>query len=378
MTFPETDAEKTWAGAVGAALLALVGGSLLFPRTVYAGFVWQYFWGPVYADAHSAYCAAYRGGTIELLQSAAACRGAAGVVAYPGYTAVSEVGYALTLIVAVTGIVFLLRRLDVGDSLSMLYALFPFMLFGGALRVVEDANDTVPAGVDPFVQYPLNALIISPLIYFTVFAITLVSLVASVFVARRDLVSGVDSYERPLFAAGSAALLLTVGYLSYLSATTTYVEFHPLITVVSLVGATLATGIVWWLTTRYTPEVHLGTEKGGALIIWGHAVDGVSNYVGIDWAAELGLRADLVPKHPVNRAVIGFARDVTPMWLQHYIGVSWSFMLLKLVAATFVVWLFNDEMFEENPRYTVLLLVAVLAVGLGPGTRDMLRATFGV
>ena len=26
----------------------------------------------------------------------------------------------------------------------------------------------------------------------------------------------------------------------------------------------------------------------------------------------------------------------------------------------------------------ILLLIAVLAVGLGPGTRDMLRATFGV
>jgi uncharacterized membrane protein len=43
-----------------------------------------------------------------------------------------------------------------------------------------------------------------------------------------------------------------------------------------------------------------------------------------------------------------------------------------------VLWVFEDEIFEESPRYTMLLLVAVLAVGLGPGTRDMLRATFGV
>jgi uncharacterized membrane protein len=51
---------------------------------------------------------------------------------------------------------------------------------------------------------------------------------------------------------------------------------------------------------------------------------------------------------------------------------------VKLVAATVVVWVFDEQIFEESPRYTMLLLVAVLAVGLGPGTRDMLRATFGV
>jgi uncharacterized membrane protein len=43
-----------------------------------------------------------------------------------------------------------------------------------------------------------------------------------------------------------------------------------------------------------------------------------------------------------------------------------------------VVWVFEPELFDETPRYSILLLIAVLAVGLGPGTRDMLRATFGV
>jgi uncharacterized membrane protein len=51
---------------------------------------------------------------------------------------------------------------------------------------------------------------------------------------------------------------------------------------------------------------------------------------------------------------------------------------VKVLAAIVVVWLFNDEILEESPRYAVLMLLAVLAVGLGPGTRDVLRATFGV
>jgi uncharacterized membrane protein len=60
------------------------------------------------------------------------------------------------------------------------------------------------------------------------------------------------------------------------------------------------------------------------------------------------------------------------------IGAAWSFLLVKLVVATIVVWAFDERIFEESPRYAVLLMVAVLAVGLGPGTRDMLRATLGV
>ena len=43
-----------------------------------------------------------------------------------------------------------------------------------------------------------------------------------------------------------------------------------------------------------------------------------------------------------------------------------------------IVYLFNADMYHDSPRYTVLLLLTVLAVGLGPGTRDFLRATFGI
>ena len=34
--------------------------------------------------------------------------------------------------------------------------------------------------------------------------------------------------------------------------------------------------------------------------------------------------------------------------------------------------------FEEYVREDLVLMIAILAVGLGPGTRDMLRATIGV
>jgi uncharacterized membrane protein len=369
------DPERLWGGAALVALVALVGGSIAFPELVYDRFIWHYFWGPVQADANSAVCAVRSGGVTEYLNSATACAAAAEPVAYPGYTLVSEVGYMLTLLFALTGIVFLMRRLDIGRRRSFFYALLPFMFFGGALRVVEDANDA-PGATEALISYPWNALVISPIIYFTVFLITLAAVVAAVALERTGRV---PKYERPLFGLGVVVLAVTLGYLFWLAFSGAEgVEFYPQVLVVMLVGATLAAGVTWWLIERFAPEINSGTETIGFVVIWGHAVDGVANVVGLDWMTALGAGPNLVPKHPVNQFVVDFTASTLPPSVLAVTGDAWPFLLVKLVAATFVVWVFEEGIFEESPRYTMLLLVAVLAVGLGPGTRDMLRATFGV
>ncbi|MFB6267513.1 MAG: DUF63 family protein [Halodesulfurarchaeum sp.] len=375
MGFPETRAERVWTAVVGGVAILVAVGSLLFREAVYGGFVWHYFWGPVFADAHGATCAVWNGGDPMLLQSTGACAGAPEPVAYPGYTLVSEIGYALILIAAISGLVFLLRRLDVGERTGFVYPLLPFVFFGGALRVVEDANDAVPPGVDPAIQYPWNALIISPLIYFTVFFLTLAALIVSVWLWRRGRT---ETFEWPLAGLGTFLLVGALGYLLVRSATADYVAFHPVFTVLTLVGATAIAGGIWWGVRTYVPAIARGTPLIGGVVLWAHAVDGVSNVLGIDWGAELGLPGDLVPKHPVNRLVIDVANAVVPPGIQAVIGTAWAFLLLKIVAALAVIWVFDERMFEDSPRFAVLLLVAVIAVGLGPGTRDMLRATFGI
>lgn len=368
------DNEHLWGGTVVTVLVALVVGALAFPERVYYGFIWHYFWGPVLADANSAVCAAYADGTTSYLYDAAACRAAPEPVAYPGYTVVSEIGYAVTLLLALLGLVFLLRRLDVGRERGLFYALFPYMLLGGALRVVEDAGDAVPQGATAAIPFPWNTFIISPVIYFTMFAVTLFALVGSVALARSGRVS---NYGYPLAGVGTALLAATLGYLGVLAVTTEYVSFYPQITVVVLVASTALTAAIWWGVERYAPHINRGTRTMGVVVLWAHVVDGVANVVGIDWAKELGLPADLVPKHPVNRALIQVGEQF-PETVQHFAGAAWPFLVVKVIAALFVIWVFDEEIFEESPRYAILLLVAIVAVGLGPGTRDMLRATFGI
>jgi uncharacterized membrane protein len=379
MTFPETDRERAWTAVVVGALVALVGGALLFRDAVYGGFVWHYFWGPVYADAQGATCAVWNSGNVQLLYNTSSCAAANEPVAYPGYTLVSEVGYAVTLLAALVGVSFLLNRLRVGEDVKLLYALFPFVLLGGALRVVEDANNAAElfGNTDPFIDYPLNALIISPVIYFVMFAITLAALVSCVYFARRTDV--VEDYYRPLAGIGTTLLVATLALLAYLAVTRDYVTFVPVFTVVTLVLATIITAAVWWYVRRGLPTVYRGTETAGAVVLWGHAVDGVANVLGLDWGAELGYpRGDLGSKHPLNQYIVDFTHNVLPESVIHYTGDTWPFIVVKVAAVLFVLSLFDEELSEEAPRYTTLMLVAVLAVGLGPGTRDMLRATFGI
>ena len=369
----DVEPARLWAGSVLALLAALIGGSLLFPRIVYDGFVWHYFWGPVQADANAAVCAVRDGGTTRYLYESAACSAASEPVAFPGYTLVSEVGYVVVLLIALSGLVFLLDRLDIGSDRDLFFALLPFVFFGGALRVVEDVTD---AAASSPIGYPLNTLIISPVIYFTVFAMTLLAVVGSVTLARRGVV---ERYTRLLFGAGVVVLGTTLLYLLWSGvAPDGPGTFYPQVIVVILLGSTLAAGGTWWLIERYAPAINAGTGRMGFVVIWGHAVDGVANVVGLDWMIALGAGPNLVPKHPVNQAVVDITAATLPAATLAVTGDTWPFLVVKLVAATVVVWLFDAQIFEDSPRYAVLLMIAILAVGLGPGTRDMLRATIGV
>ncbi|WP_247009480.1 DUF63 family protein [Halorientalis litorea] len=371
------DAGRAWVGTAVAAVAVLALGSLLFPAQVYRGFVWHYFWGPVYADAHNALCAV-NDGTVQLLYSEGSCQAAVEqglVVAEPGYTLVSEVGYMIVLLFALVGVLQLVRRLRVGTDRRLLVALVPFMLFGGVLRAVEDANDAVPEGATQAISYPLNTFLISPLIYVTVFLVTLGSLVAAIWLQRNGYTEG---HIRPLAAMGSGAFLVTFGFLLSQGLTADYVAFHPQILTVVVVVASFLAGGIYVVTERFAPNINAGTGILGLVVLWGHAIDGVANVVAADWLGVLGVNLNYVPKHPANAFIVRTTESLLPQSVLAVTGSSWPFLVVKLLVALAVVWIFDAEIFEESPRYTLLLLVAIVAVGLGPGTRDVVRATFGI
>lgn len=376
----DVDPEVAWLGSFVAGVLAIAAAALAFPRTVYDRFLWRYFWGPVRADAEAANCAVRSAdGTTRVFDAAAQCDPAQypdAVLATPGYTTVSTIGYMVILVYMLVGVYFLLQRVDLRPYSEFLLALVPFMLFGGAFRVVEDATDAAAtAGVDPAIGYPLNTLLISPVIYGTVFVLSLGALLLAKWIQGQGLA---DTFYYPLAGIGLTILLGTLSYLIVLAFTRDYVHFYPLI-VLTVVGlATLIAVAVYLGFERYAPEVNAGTGILGLVVLWGHAVDGVANVAATDWVHRFYDLGPYGSKHVFNQFVIDVTSAVQPEWLNAAIGTAWPFLVVKVAVAAAIVYLFDETFMEENPRYSIMLLGAVVAVGLGPGTRDVLRVTFGI
>jgi uncharacterized membrane protein len=375
--------ELAWVSALVAGALAIAGAALAFTERVYWGFLWRYFWGPVHADADGVECYVRlpeQGQTIE--GSGINCTPGAydstAFVAEPGYTVVSTLGYITVLVFMLGGVYLLFRNVDFSPYRKFFLALVPFMLFGGALRTVEDAFvAALDAGATPALEFPASAVLISPFIYFTVFGIATTSFFLSKWLSHRDLT---DTYTYPLAGIGLGVLTATVGYLVYLAATTDYIDFEPTVAGSILGLATVSAVVVYLAAERFWPAANEATGIVGLVIIWGHAVDGFANVLANDWTHVWNLGVSYSPKHPFNEFIIDTTSSLQggDAIAGVYVGEAWPFALVKLVVPLAIVALFNDEFMEESPRFGIMLLGAIIAVGLGPGTRDMLRFTLGI
>ena len=375
--------ERAWLGTLLAVAVTVAAAAVAFTERVYWGFIWRYFWGPVHADADGVDCYVHlpeQGQTVE--GSGINCSPGAydttAFIAEPGYTVVSTLGYITVLVFMLAGVYLLFRNVTLAPHKRFFYAIVPFMLFGGALRAVEDAFvAAIEAGVSPALEFPASALFISPFIYFTVFGIATASFFLSKRLQQRGLT---ESYTRPLGVIGAGWLATTVGYLLSLVATTDYVSFEPAIPAIILGLAAVSAVVVYAGAEQFWPAANTGTGLVGLVVVWGHAVDGFANVLANDWTQVWNLGVDYSPKHPFNEFVI----DTTGT-LQGgdaiagvYVGEAWPFALVKILVPLAIVALFNDEFMDESPRFGIMLLGAVIALGLGPGTRDMLRFALGI
>jgi uncharacterized membrane protein len=141
-------------------------------------------------------------------------------------------------------------------------------------------------------------------------------------------------------------------------------SLSPLWPAVALTVA-LATGAGVWLgIARFRPDTSAVTGRAGALVVFAHAIDGVSTAVGID-ILGYGERTPL-------SALVLRAGQTLPT--AEVIGVGWLFVVVKLTLGAVVVVLLTD-LVRTDPRQGNLLLALVVAVGLGPGIHNLLLFT---
>lgn len=382
-----------WSLRVKSILTAILVGPIciIFRGPIYDTF-WHYFWGPIIADATGSACVVKNASPaswkttfpygyelvrgFEFIRYGDTCAKIEGIVAYPGYTYVSEIGYGILLVVILFAVSKMLSHTGVKLDKKLVFSLIPYMVFGGALRVVEDANDIVPVGIESLIEYPVNILLISPVIYGTMFLVTIVSILVSIKLEEKKFI---DRYEHALIAIGIALAVAVLSYLGWLILSWAHVHLYLEIALVVLTMTTVFTIISWWFINRDGNTIAEGIGSIGIVVLWSQILDGVANVVGIDWVYKLtgGMQKNLVPKHPINRGLVEIGSQF-PEWVTNIIGTAWLFLVVKIGAALLVIYIFDKEAMEENPGWTILLLIVIIAVGLGPGMRDMLRAVLGI
>ena len=281
-------------------------------------------------------------------------------------------------------------KIELNDR--FVFASVPLLILGGVVRVLEDADMFEP---------PLQYFFISPLVYGALVIYGLFVLATGVWVSRSSLPSltkglglvstailiyGLWWYFAPggwlhpsswaLLVLCAAALtaefyrsaplrdpVLFFGITNILVLVWTYLNLaqnkmeNPEMLWATLIFALFSMYLVWLgalglgITSKITPLYWL--------LFFGHFIDGSATFLGID---EYGYSE----KH------------VLPDFFIEYFGTAIVMIPLKFLVVTGVIYAIETENSkEEEPEMISLLLMFLLALGLGPGTRDVLRIMFG-
>ena len=283
--------------------------------------------------------------------------------------------YLVVLAASLLAVVALLYRDAPPVTERVVLALTPWMVTGSAFYVCYQI------GAIPSVVAPLFG---SPAVYGTTFVCLGVLWIAAnrLLVAENDpsanggatddSVTTTGPVTRGPTRTGDAAIVATVlGVVGAPLALGTVavalaVGAHrgSLQVVWPAIGLLVSLGLaaVVWLVVRRGQVGETGWA--GALVVFSHALDGVSTAVGVD---VLGFGEQT----PLARAFLELAASLP---VSDSLGTGWLFIVVKIALAVVVAWLLADTV-RERPREGYLFCAFVAAVGLGPGAHNLLLFT---
>ena len=257
----------------------------------------------------------------------------------PEGTVVPPLPHLLVLLAGAAIVVGLLWRDRPLVTEDVVLALAPWMVVGASLHVLYQVG-AVPASVAPFLG--------SPAVY-----VSTAIVAGAVWLLALPLAEGP---EWRLGVVGSGLLVLAVGFTLVVGGVERVaVPVGALVVSVALGVAT------WWLLRRLRPGETAAVGAVGLLVVFAHALDGVSTAAGVDLLG-FGERT------PASRLIMDLAASLPTAEL---LGVGWLFVLVKVAVAAVVVILFADYVREE-PTQGYVLLGLIAAVGLGPGAHNLL------
>jgi uncharacterized membrane protein len=258
------------------------------------------------------------------------------------YNAVETITYALILIAAVYLIYRWFKKSGFPLDGPFVLATLPYIIFGGMLRVVQDAG---------MIHSDLQFLIVTPFIYFLIFFYTVGILILSHSLEGRGLTS---NYLRIYAGAGIFSIFCVGLVLIGWGITHTRIDFFVL--TVILLMATVATLLVFAFM-RYGLRWQYVTDPLYISLLFGQLLDASATSFGID----LHPSVQYIEQHVVGSALIEWT---------HTGFVMFPLKLAVLFPAVYIMETYRKE---ANPAFWHLVLLAMIVVGLAPGIRDMTR-----
>ncbi|QLK24946.1 DUF63 family protein [Natrinema zhouii] len=258
----------------------------------------------------------------------------------------------IPVIVFLGSVLALLWALEPPVTDRTVLAFAPWMMFGACLHVLYKMDafqmDAFPASIESLFSAPM-VYAVTAIIAGTVWIIAIFLHVGGLqpTIARFVGIAGTAFFT--VFAMFAIVRSLEAGI------------FEPFWPVIAVVVAGIVTAVAWIALSLWFTDVATTTGMTGALVVFGHTLDGVTTAIGYD---VIGAGEDV----PLSLLVLE-AGEALPT--AEYIGAGWLFVLLKVSLAMVILGLFREYV-EEAPRQARTLLALVAAVGLGPATHNTL------
>lgn len=262
--------------------------------------------------------------------------------------------YVVVLLGGLGIVLALLYALDPPITQKHAVAFAPWMMIGGGLHAFSQL------GIYPDLWAPLFA---APAVYVTT---ALIAGVAWIVVSMFDLGRGHSStVPRDLGVLG-VAVLTVLFVLAVNQGIGPGGDLDPVWPGIAVIVALAVSALTMLAISLWRTPVFVRVRYAGSLVVFAHALDGVTTAVGAD---VLGV----TERTPIPKAIMRFAADLPTA---EYVGRGWLFVLVKLAVAAAVVVAFNRYV-DDRPAEGSLLLAAVAAVGLGPAANNLFLFLIG-
>ena len=273
-----------------------------------------------------------------------------------GYNLINTPIYAVLFALAVIGSYKLLQKLNIPIDRKFILGIFPFLLFGGTLRVVRDAQ-IIP-----------SPILVSPIIYLAIFIVAIVSLLIAVGIQKlttksKPIVGFKDetvkdepapsgiSYHLPWAIIGIIFWIFTLWLLAPIG-----IQNPEALALI--LGITAAWAVAIFIVYKSKIMKWMSLENSGILGI--HMFDASSTFVALQFFQGY------YEQHVVSSALI----DI--------VGPAGQF-LLKLAVVPIVLVLLDRELAKpEERQLRGFLKIAIIILGFAPGLRNTLRLVLGV